>query len=785
MERRALTVRGIVQGVGFRPFVHRVASGLRLSGFVRNDSGGVAIEIEGDPRSLDLFCRELTTSAPPLARIDDVAFQRITPLGDGEFRIVSSTGERHGLSTPPAPVAISPDVATCDACLSELFDPDNRRAGHSFINCTDCGPRLTIVTAAPYDRQRTSMAAFAMCDACRRECDDPSDRRFHAQPIACPDCGPRLAVSRADGGPIASDDPLGEFARAILDGRIGALKGLGGYHFVCDAGRADVVRELRRRKEREEKPFAVIVSDIDAARRLCRVNTEEAELLESPRRPIVLLLRRRLPVESAESPVDPIAPEVAPGNPFLGVMLPYTPLHHLLMRAVSGRPLVMTSGNRSDEPIASTESDAFERLGGIADVFLTHDRPIHVRCDDSVTRVVAGVETPIRRSRGDAPRPIPLPVACARPLLAVGGKLKATFALGRDRRAIPSHHLGDLDHFDAFRSFERDVALYEQLFQVRPELLVHDLHPDYASTRYALRRAADEGLPTLAVQHHHAHVAACMAEHGLRRPVIGVALDGTGFGTDGAVWGGEFLIADYRGFRRAAHLRSVGLPGNERAIREPWRMAASHLLDAGCTWDAIAEAASTAALRTVRMMIERRLNTPATSSAGRLFDAVAAIAGVRTHTSFEGQAAMELEWLASEVPADGVYPFDVASGETPDAPLVVDTRPLIRELEEDRSRGIDRRRIARRFHSTLAEIIIEVCRRLRPRVGGQEDDPRAVVALSGGVFLNALLVVELVERLESEGFRVCRHRVVPTNDGGISLGQVAVAAAMTSQEQGS
>jgi hydrogenase maturation protein HypF len=529
-----------------------------------------------------------------------------------------------------------------------------------------------------------------------------------------------------------------------------------------------VVAGLRRRKHRDEKPFALMVADDGAAEAIAEVRPAERELLLSARRPIVILRKR---------PGARVAEEVAPRNPFLGVMLPYTPLHHLLVREMPEVPLVMTSGNRSDEPIAYKDEDAVERLGGIADLFLTHDRPIQVRCDDSVTRVVDGGELPLRRSRGYAPQPIPLPLPCPLPMLAVGGQLKGTFALGRGRHAFLSHHLGDLDHYDTYRAFVRDIDLFERLFAVEPELLVHDLHPDYASTRYALARASAGGerrVGLLPVQHHHAHMASCMAEHCLVEPVIGVSFDGAGYGTDGAVWGGEFLVGDYRQFRRAAHLRYVGMPGGDQAIREPWRMAVAHLVDSCATEDVLASRVPAVALRTARTMIERQFNTPLTSSAGRLFDAVAALAGVRDRVSFEGQAAMEVEWLAAEAATDSAYPFDLVltmEGSPPEVPLVVDTRPIIRAVARDASQGTDARLIARRFHSTMAELIAAVCDRLRQATGLE------AVVLSGGVFMNALLTQEARGRLLRAGFRVYCHRLVPPNDGGLSLGQLAVAAA--------
>jgi hydrogenase maturation protein HypF len=757
-ERRAIAVQGVVQGVGFRPFVYALALRLHLGGFVRNQTDGVLIEVEGDSPSLDDFLDELAHRPPPLAQIDRLSWERRPPHGDDHFHIEASKSQPN-----PAAVFVSPDVATCADCLAELFDPADRRFGYPFLNCTNCGPRLTIIRGAPYDRDRTTMATFPMCAACRAEYEDPANRRFHAQPTCCPACGPRLRALDAHGRPVETDNPLGHFVAVLRAGGIGGVKGLGGYHLACDARSEAAVAELRRRKHRDEKPFAVMAADLAAARALAEVSAAEEELLTSPRRPIVLLRKR-----------GTIAEAVAPRNPFLGLMLPYTPLHHLLLRAV-GMPLVMTSGNRSDEPITYDDADALERLAGIADVFLTHDRPIHVRCDDSVTRVVDGLESPLRRSRGYAPQPIALPLECGQPVLAVGGQFKGTFAVGRGRHAFLSHHLGDLDHYDAYRAFVKDVVLYEQLLAVRPVRLAHDLHPDYMSTRYSQERAeaAGGGLKLVAVQHHHAHMASCMAEHGLTEPVIGVTFDGTGYGTDGAIWGGEFLVGDYRQFRRAAHFRYVGLPGADQAVREPWRVALAHLIAAGEGANVLESRVPRSALGTVENMLARGFNTPLTSSAGRLFDAVAVLAGVRDRVSFEGQAAMELEWLATTAPPDGAYPFDLTEAGEDGHPglLLIDTRPLIREVVRDAGKHIPAGVIGRRFHAALVELITTVCCRLRRATG------LGAVVLSGGVFLNALLTGAVCRRLRGDGFRVYRHRLVPPSDGGLCLGQLAVAAA--------
>jgi hydrogenase maturation protein HypF len=754
MERRAIIVRGIVQGVGFRPFVYNLAARLQLAGFVKNQTGSVLIEVEGETPALDHFMAELGGQPPPLAQIDDLRWEPRLTRGDSSFRIEVSDAD------PSSPIFISPDVATCHDCVAELFDPADRRHAYPFLNCTHCGPRLTIITGAPYDRPKTTMAGFAMCPACHVEYDDPSNRRFHAQPTACAACGPALLALDAGGRPIETGDPLGCFVSALQQGRTGALKGLGGYHLVCLAGNAAAVAELRKRKHRDEKPFAIMVADVAGAEALCAVSPAERNLLESPQCPIVLLRRRT---------GSKVADEVAPGNPLLGVMLPYTPLHHLLLRAVNGVPLVMTSGNRSDEPIAYRDDEAVQKLSGIADIFLVHNRPIHVRCDDSVTRVVDRQELPLRRSRGYAPRPIALPLPCAGPILAVGGQLKATFALGRDRQAFLSHHMGDLDHYDAYQAFVKDVALYRELFGIRPQLIAHDAHPDYVSTGYARQLADREGIRLLAVQHHHAHMASCMAENGLDEPVIGITFDGAGYGPDGAVWGGEFLIGDYQQFRRAAHFRYVGMPGGEQAVREPWRMAVAHLADAGAASPLLGARILPDRMRMVEQLLSRHFNTPQTSSAGRLFDAVAALCGVRDQVSYEGQAAIELEWLATGVSVDGIYPFELSqpAGETP---LIIDTRPLIGAVAREVDQQVAPAVIARRFHATLTEVIAQVCGRLR------DSSSINAVALSGGVFLNALLTGDVLSRLRGAGFRVYRHRLVPPNDGGLSLGQLAITA---------
>jgi len=750
-DRREIAVQGVVQGVGFRPFVYGLASRLGLAGTVRNDTTGVVIDVEGEPASLEVFLRALVAEAPPLAIIERVAAERKQVRHYRTFEIERSEAQDEKV------VFISPDVATCPECLRELADPRDRRYGYPFLNCTKCGPRFTIITGVPYDRERTTMAAFAMCLACRAEYEDPRDRRFHAQPTACPACGPGLRVTDLQGNEVPAPDPIAFVGARLKEGKIVAIKGLGGYHLACDALRDDIVRELRRRKHREAKPLAIMVLDLDTAGRLCEVSAEEAKLLTSPRRPVVLLRKRE---------GCPIAEEVAPRNRYLGVMLPYTPLHHLLMRQAA-RPLVMTSGNLTEEPIAYEDDDALERLSGIADYFLAHNRPIHMRCDDSVTRMILGRELPVRRSRGYAPLPIRLSMPVAVPILACGGQLKNTFCLARGEYAFLSHHIGDLDDYRTYRSFVEGIEHFKVLFDIRPEAVAYDLHPAYLSSQYALSL---EGLPRIAVQHHHAHIASCMADNGCEGPVIGVAWDGTGYGSDGRIWGGEFLVADYSHFERLAHLEEVPLPGGEQAIRQPWRMAGAYLYhvygDAMESLDLeFIRRLDPRVWRVIRQMMKRGVNSPLTSSAGRLFDAVAALLGLRDEVQYEAQAAMELEMVADRTPIEG-YPIRILSRE---GLMVVETKGIIKGVVEDLITGEPSPLIAAKFHTTLAKMILEVCCRIRELTGlGQ-------VALSGGVFQNVRLLTEAVERLAAVGFEVYTHRRVPPNDGGIALGQAAVA----------
>ena len=739
-----------MQGVGFRPFAYALAVRLGLGGLVGNDGAGVFVEVEGEPAAVGAFCRGLEREAPPLAVIERVTVEEIPPRGERGFAIVPSRGggERQTL--------ISPDTATCADCLRELFDPADRRYRYPFVNCTNCGPRFTIVKDVPYDRPFTTMAGFAMCDACAREYHDPADRRFHAQPVCCPACGPRLRLVGRDGAPVEGD-PIARTAALLRAGLVVAVKGLGGYHLAADAASTPAVAALRSRKHREDKPFALMVPDLAAARRLCHLDAAEERLLASPRRPIVLLARR----DGAA-----VAEPVAPGNRSLGLLLPYTPLHHLLAAELAA-PFVLTSGNVSDEPIAYRDEDAFQRLAPIADAFLTHDRPIHIRTDDSVSRVFRGHELPLRRSRGHVPQPLPLPWRLPRPLLACGAELKSTFCLAKGSHAFVSHHIGDLENYETLRAFTEGVEHFRRLFDVTPELVAHDLHPEYLSTKYAHDLT---GVELLGVQHHHAHVAACLADNGEEGPVIGVAFDGLGYGADGTLWGGELLVADLAGFERAGFIEPVPLPGGAAAIREPWRMAAAHLDAAfdGAVPERLAVVRRNAARwRQVVEIARAGLASPPTSSAGRLFDAVAAILGVRDTINYEGQAAVELEQRAD--PAErGAYRAAIA-GTRP--PLRIQGADLVRAVVEDLGRGVAPAVIAARFHNGLAEAVAGACALLREATG------LSAVALSGGVFQNLLLLERLVALLELRGFRVLRHRRVPPNDGGISLGQAAVAGA--------
>lgn len=753
--RYRFRVRGIVQGVGFRPFVFNAATQLGLAGFVLNDSEGVLIEVEGPLPSLREFRRALVENPPPLALIDDLEESEVAPGGPPEFVI------HHSEHAGQATALISPDFATCDDCLNEMWDPQDRRYRYAFTNCTNCGPRFTISTGIPYDRPNTTMADFAMCAACRREYEDPADRRFHAQPIACPACGPRLSLLSPAGDPMAGE-PLDEAARMIREGAIVAVKGLGGYHLTCLAADPRAVNALRSRKAREEKPFAVMAASLEEAARLGEAGPEERRLLTSGRRPIVLLARRTGAA---------VAEGVAPRNRYLGVMLAYTPLHHLLLREV-GEPIVCTSGNLSDEPIAYRDADALAELERIAEAFLTHDRRIHMRCDDSVLRVVpgrgGGVEQPLRRARGYAPEPIGVNPAFEVPVLAAGPELKHTFCIGAGARAIVSHHLGDMENYETMSSFLEGVEHYQQVFEVRPRVIAHDLHPEYLVTKWALQQQDKEGVRLIGVQHHHAHIASCLADNRRQDRVVGLALDGTGYGEDGNLWGCEVLICDLGGYRRYAHLGYQPLPGGAAAVREPWRMAAIYLNAA------FGEAAAGLDLEFVRRtaghwgpilkMAAGGLNAPMASSAGRLFDAAAALLGLADRVSYEGQAAIELEQLA-DPGARRSYPCSFAGG-------VINGVDLMAALAGDLSAGRSGPEASSAFHNGLADVLARVA----IRAAGEHD--LRTVALSGGTFQNRLLAGAVTDRLEAAGLEVLSHRRVPPNDGGISLGQAVVAGAV-------
>ena len=743
-RRVRVRVEGVVQGVGFRPHVHRLATDLGLAGFVLNDAAGVLLEVEAPPAAVERFLERLRAEAPPLASIERVVPEELAPMGERGFTILVSDGAGEHSA------AVAPDVATCADCLAELRDPADRRHRYPFINCTACGPRYTIVTGVPYDRGRTTMAGFAMCDLCRAEYEDPSDRRFHAEPIACPACGPSARLVDPGGGAVPGD-PVAAAAAALLGGRIVAVKGIGGFHLACLAGDEEAVARLRGRKRREEKPFAVMVPDAAAARLLVRLSPGEEELLSGRERPIVLARRR-----SAAA----VAPSVAPRSADLGVMLPYSPLHHLLL-GDAGAPLVMTSGNLSDEPIAHRDEDARERLGPVADLLLLHDRPIHTRVDDSVVRAVPGRRPLLmRRSRGWVPASLALPVPAERPLLACGAQLKSTTCVAKGPRAWVGHHIGDLEDWETLRAFRESAGQLERLFAVTPEVVAHDLHPGYLSTAYALGR---EGVETLAVQHHHAHLAACLAEWGEQGPAVGAILDGTGYGVDGTIWGGEILVGGLRDARRAAHLWPVRMPGGEAAIREPWRMACAWLAEASGerepaipagiagrvapeTWRAVARVAGS----------ER---SPLTSSAGRLLDAVSAICGLRARVSYEGQAAIELE-AACDPGAHGAYPMDG-----------LDPREAILAAVRELALGVPVGVVAARVHDGLAAAVAAACER------AAQDAVTGLVVLSGGVFQNRRLLGATAARLERAGLRVLVPERLPPNDGGISYGQAAVAAA--------
>jgi hydrogenase maturation protein HypF len=750
--RKGIEVYGIVQGVGFRPHAYRLASERSLTGTIANTGAGVAIDVQGPHRAIADFLARLAADAPPLARITGVRVRDLPRRADGALRILPSHngGERHAL--------LSADVAVCDDCLRELFDPADRRHRYPFINCTNCGPRYTIADDIPYDRHRTSMAVFPMCPECRREYEDPGDRRFHAQANACWRCGAQVELWDGEGRRLEAPDPIAAAAARLRAGAIVAVKGLGGFHLAADACAADVVRRLRRRKGREQKPLAVMAPDLETIAGFCQVEAAARELLTGPERPIVLLPRRGSP---------PIAEEVAPHHRYLGVFLPYTPLHHLLFAAGDLRALVMTSANLSEEPIAIRNAEAVRRLRGLADLFLVHDRRIARRCDDSVVGVVAGRPRPVRRARGYVPVPVPLQEELP-PILAVGGELKNTVCLTRGRCAFLSQHIGDLENAETHSFFEETIAHLQMSLRTEPQVVAYDLHPDYLATRWARART---GPRLVGVQHHHAHVASCMAENGVAGRVIGFALDGTGYGTDGRIWGCEVLVADYAAFERVAHLAYVPMPGGAAAVREPWRMAVAYLerhlgrsfLDLPLPF---VERLDRRRVGLLLQMLERGVNSPLASSCGRLCDAVAALLGIRQRVSYEGQAAIELE-MAIDGAADDAYPLGLVPDERG---WQIETRALFEHLVADLRRGVSTGVASRRFHNGLARTLGRLAGLVRERTGLNR------VCLSGGSFQNAYLLARLQALLESRGFEVFTHTRVPTGDGGLSLGQALVAA---------
>jgi hydrogenase maturation protein HypF len=750
-------ITGIVQGVGFRPFVYGLAKRYELNGWVRNTSAGVDIEVDGEGDVLDAFVKSLHDEAPPLSRIDELSASFQAPNGFRSFDIVHSEAVK-GAFQP-----ISPDVSICADCLRELFTPSDRRYRYPFINCTNCGPRFTIIKDIPYDRPKTTMAPFTMCPDCEKEYTDPLDRRFHAQPVACPVCGPQVWLetvgANRESPPHEKDNAIGETRRLLSQGNILAIKGLGGFHLACDATDADTVSELRRRKLRVDKPFALMMLDVETVEQHCYVDEAERELLQSGARPIVLLRRK---------PKSPIAKECAPGQDTLGIMLPYTPLHYLLLEKTDNFPdaLVMTSGNLAEEPIATDNDEARERLASLADAFLMHDREIHIRCDDSVVRVYESEIYPIRRSRGYSPFPVKLPFE-APPLLAVGPELKNTFCITNKNYAFLSHHIGDMENYETLQSFEQGIEHFERLFRVKPEAIAYDLHPNYLSARYALQQAEKENLPTIGIQHHHAHIAACMTEHGLdgSQPVIGLSFDGTGYGEDGAIWGGEVLVVDYNSYEREFHLDYFPLPGGDAAIKKPSRTALALLWSLGLDWDGgLAPVAEFCAedRTTLRTQLEREINTPMTSSMGRLFDAAAALAGVRQSVNYEAQAAIEFEALADS-DEDGMYTFEPEQDK-------IQVKGAVEALIADVLAGVPIPTISAKFHNGLAQSALEVCQSLRL------DRDLNEVALSGGVWQNITLLRRTLSLLQEDGFVVYIHHQVPTNDGGLSLGQAAIAA---------
>lgn len=748
-----IQIKGIVQGVGFRPFVYSLAIRNNLKGWVRNSSNGVEIEVSGDPLALDNFSNALRNSAPPLSRIDSISSEFIPVTTYKDFEILKSNSQEGEF------IPVSPDYSICEDCLKELFDPNDRRYRYPFINCTNCGPRFTIIKDIPYDRPNTTMASFDLCDACLQEYKNPLDRRYHAQPVACPRCGPEVKLELNKEIIDTKDHAIKVSRQMVKAGKILAIKGLGGYHLACDASNFQAVENLRKRKKRSDKPFALMAFSLETISEYCYISESEKNLLISKERPIVLL---KIKDSTRLSPI------IAPNQNYYGFMLPYTPLHYLLLEPTEGIPpvWVMTSGNLSEEPIAYKDDESNDRLGKIADAFLVHNRDIHMRVDDSVTRIINGEIYPIRRARGYAPNPVILPANLPQ-ILAAGAELKNTFCLTRENYAFMSHHIGDLENYETLKSFEEAIEHYQKLFRIKPELIASDLHPDYLASRYAIDRSYRDNVANIKIQHHHAHLAAVLADNHWNNDnhVIGLIYDGTGYGTDGAIWGGEVLIGNYAHYQRKYHLRYVHQPGGDISVRIPARMALSHLWEYNLDWDLSLPAADSLCMEertALKAQLTNYINSPKTSSMGRLFDAVASLIGVRHKVNYEGQAAIELESLVDEE-EKGHYPFNLIND-------IIDPQPLFESIIVDLHNHESINKIAAKFHNSITNISVEICKSIR------NSDQINTVALSGGVWQNKVLLLNTTNLLKNEGFEVCIHHNVPANDGGLSLGQVMIAS---------
>jgi len=754
IELARISARGVVQGVGFRPFVYQLATKYNLKGWVCNTSEDVKIEVQGESKDVKHFLSELQDNVPPLASIEHITVTYHPPVDYTSFEI------RHSIAEEGKYQLVSPDIATCPACLKEIFSPKDRRYHYPFTNCTNCGPRFTIIEDIPYDRPKTTMRSFIMCPDCQAEYDNPLDRRFHAQPNACPKCGPRLELLDARGNHVETSDVIAAASQLLKNGKILAIKGLGGFLLACDATSEKAIQLLRQRKRRPFKPLAIMIADMEEARRHCYISEAEEKLLTSQQSPIVLIRWK---------PESTVCQAVAPNLKYLGVMLPYTPLHHILLREM-GLPLVMTSGNISEEPIAKDNDETIRRLSGIADYFLVHNRDIYARYDDSVTVIERGEVQLTRRARSYAPYPIHLPFT-AKQVLGCGAEEKNTFCLTKDSYAFISQHIGDMENLETLEHFQNTLALYKKLFRIEPEIIAYDLHPEYLPTKYALELGSQfSHLKLVPVQHHHAHIVSCMVDNNVENPVIGVALDGTGYGSDGHIWGGEFLVADYKAFQRMGHLEYLPLPGGSVAIKRPYRTAIGYLLkllgeDSLSTKLAFLKQVDAVEIELIKRQIQTGLNSPLNSSLGRLFDAVSALIDVRGEIDYEGQAAVELEMIAYDA-GDDSYPYSITEH---DGTNIIQLKELLSAIVKDLYQGVSKATISARFHNTVAQMICEMCQLIARKTGINR------VALSGGVFQNRLLLRKVVPLLESTGFSVLTHKQVPCNDGGISLGQAVIA----------